>query len=271
MGAAPSGRPGWPELAFCTVSIASARIVLIESWSREVALAVVIVWLLRRLVVWRVRRTRSAASRPPPGRARCEAGHRVRDTRWCGSTRRPGGRAAGRRDADAGAGLAVLDADVLVVERAGNRELVEKHWPAGSSPGRRSRGRERPPDRRGRDPPSPAARRRSACSCRGRSGLRRARRLCRTARSRSAAARRCAPKTRSSSRAAQRAARWSCGRRKNTGRTVQLVSNVMLRAPAGSPLPRVDDLVGPEPLWASPPACAERTPMRMKPPRFASA
>src|SRR5689334_11576228 len=27
--------PGWPELAFCTPSIASVRMVLIESWSSE--------------------------------------------------------------------------------------------------------------------------------------------------------------------------------------------------------------------------------------------
>ena len=31
MGAAPSGRPGWPLLAFCTASIDSVRIVLIAN------------------------------------------------------------------------------------------------------------------------------------------------------------------------------------------------------------------------------------------------
>src|SRR5262252_1822590 len=33
MGAAPRGRPGWPESAFCTASIASVRIVSTDSSS----------------------------------------------------------------------------------------------------------------------------------------------------------------------------------------------------------------------------------------------
>jgi hypothetical protein len=35
MGAQPSGAPGWPLLAFSTVSRASKRNVSIESWSSE--------------------------------------------------------------------------------------------------------------------------------------------------------------------------------------------------------------------------------------------
>src|SRR5690348_3531383 len=37
MGAIPMGAPGWPELAFCTASIASVRIVLMQVCSRSLS------------------------------------------------------------------------------------------------------------------------------------------------------------------------------------------------------------------------------------------
>src|SRR6266542_4985690 len=40
MGAAPSGKPGCPDSAFCTASSVSVRIVLIQSWSSSGVLSV---------------------------------------------------------------------------------------------------------------------------------------------------------------------------------------------------------------------------------------
>ena len=88
MGAAPIGRPGWPDFACCTASAARNRIVLTQSWSRSRSVMVTISSPRscaasggrRAGGAGRDRRGSGRAARDPPGSAgRVPAGAASRD------------------------------------------------------------------------------------------------------------------------------------------------------------------------------------------------